>query len=115
MKSKQNFILKLLFLMIISLSFTSVKSENTFKSNNSIVNLDLDKKHNVQVRCAATTKKGFSCSRNARSGENYCTQHTKQKNPNIRYRGGCQGIAKSTGVQCKRKARKGDNYCASHG
>ena len=114
MKNKQNLIFKLLFLMIISFSFNSMKSENTVKVNESIADLEINKKHLVQVKCGATTKKGTACSRNARSGENYCTQHTKQKNPNVRYEGGCQGIAKSTGVQCKRKAKKGSNYCQSH-
>ena len=67
-------------------------------------------------KCAATTNSGYSCSRNAKSGSNFCTQHgTKQVNDDgYRYTSSCQAIAKSTGVQCRNKAKSGSSYCGTH-
>jgi hypothetical protein len=67
-------------------------------------------------KCAATTNSGYGCSRNAKSGSNYCTQHgTKKINDDgYRYTSSCQAIAKSTGVQCRNKAKSGSSYCGTH-
>lgn len=58
-------------------------------------------------RCSAITKKGTQCSRHARSGSPYCTQHTAVP-ANQR----CKAITKA-GSQCKRRVKIGD-YCTQH-
>ena len=67
-------------------------------------------------KCAATTSSGYQCSRNAKSGSNYCTQHgNKNVHDNgYRYTSSCQAISKSTGVQCRNKAKEGSSYCGTH-
>ena len=67
-------------------------------------------------KCMATTNSGYSCSRNAKSGSNFCTQHgTKEINDDgYRYTSTCQAIAKSTGVQCRNKAKSGSSFCGTH-
>ena len=70
----------------------------------------------VKSKCAATTAAGYNCSRNAKSGSSYCSQHgTKNINDNgYRYTSSCSAIAKSTGVQCRNKAKRGSMYCGRH-
>ena len=70
----------------------------------------------VKSKCAATTSAGYNCSRNAKSGSSYCSQHgTKNINDNgYRYTSTCSAIATSTGRQCRNKAKNGGMYCGSH-
>ena len=90
------------------------------------------------AQCAAITKKGTQCKRNASPGSEYCWQHggtTKAEraagqtspSPNRKVRraesdeaesapsanGQCQATTKK-GTQCKRRARAGEKYCAQH-
>ena len=83
------------------------------------------------AQCAATTKKGTQCKRQASPGSQYCWQHggtTKAE----RAAGGadaapvqsaivapvtdgrCQTTTKA-GTQCKRKAQPGSKFCFQHG
>ena len=92
------------------------------------------------AQCAATTKKGTQCKRQASPGSSYCWQHggtTKAERaagmtapaPERRVRnvdtseqaatapvadGRCQATTKS-GAQCKRKANPGSKFCWQHG
>ena len=91
------------------------------------------------AQCAATTKKGAQCKRQASPGSQFCWQHggsTKAERPaggeavpvkpRRTTRGGeagtiaapvadgrCQATTKS-GVQCKRNAQPGSRYCVQH-
>ena len=87
------------------------------------------------AQCAATTKKGTQCKRQASPGSQYCWQHggtTKAERTadgeaapvqTRRTNGGavvasaadgrCQATTKA-GTQCKRKAQAGGKYCAQH-
>lgn len=88
------------------------------------------------AQCAATTKKGTQCKRQASPGSQYCWQHggtTKAEREAggaaapvqaRRTSGGsaavapvadgrCQATTKA-GTQCKRKAQAGGKYCAQH-
>lgn len=92
------------------------------------------------AQCAATTKKGTQCKRQASPGSSYCWQHggtTKAEraagmtspSPERRVRNAgvteqtaaapvaeerCQATTK-TGMQCKRKANPGSKFCWQHG
>ncbi len=75
----------------------------------------------IAAQCAATTKKGTQCKRQAAAGSLYCWQHGKatsqstaavpsaQTNSLVR----CKAITKA-GTQCKRKPSPGSNYCWQH-
>ena len=122
-------------LVIFSLSLITLNSLNSsnqefnFGNTSSVNNTDLNnvetKENNVDeelilgaasIKCGAMTKNYQMCSRNAKSGSNYCSQHgTKNVNDNgYRYTSTCSAIAKSTGVQCRNKAKNGGMYCGRH-
>lgn len=88
-------------------------------------------------QCAATTKKGTQCKRNAASGSEYCWQHggrssattksapapapetgtsVKKNTPakNTAESTQCQATTKK-GKQCSRKAKSGSSFCWQHG
>ena len=92
------------------------------------------------AQCAATTKKGTQCKRQASPGSLYCWQHggttkaeraagmsapsperrtrnadaTEQAAPVPVTDGRCQATTKA-GTQCKRKATPGSRFCWQHG
>ena len=72
------------------------------------------------AQCAATTKKGTQCKRQAAAGSSYCWQHggkakrataTPATTPENLTQ--CKAITKE-GTQCKRNASYGSNYCWQH-
>lgn len=75
----------------------------------------------IAAQCAATTKKGTQCKRQAAAGSLYCWQHGKATSQStdavsssktdslVR----CKAITKA-GTQCKRKPSLGSNYCWQH-
>lgn len=95
------------------------------------------------AQCAATTKKGTQCKRQASPGSSYCWQHggttnaeraaganannavpvqTRRRSPRNEGAGAiaapiadsrCQATTKA-GTQCKRKAQAGSKYCFQH-
>ncbi len=90
------------------------------------------------AQCAAITKKGTQCKRQASPGSEYCWQHggttkaqraaageaaptsTRRANRGVQSgavapvaNGQCQAMTKK-GTQCKRKAQAGGKYCAQH-
>ena len=96
----------LMICSIFCFSYNTVSAQSYYNSSS----------QGMGIKCSGTTAAGYNCSRNAKSGSNYCSQHgTKNVNDNgYRYTSTCSAIAKSTGVQCRNKAKNGGMYCGSH-
>lgn len=61
-------------------------------------------KDETQTRCAATTKSGHQCKRQAQPGRQFCHIHIQTR---------CAAITKS-GHQCKKQAQSGQQFCHIH-
>ena len=75
----------------------------------------------IAAQCAATTKKGTQCKRQAAAGSLYCWQHGKATSQSTAAVSSsktdslvrCKAITKA-GTQCKRKPSLGSNYGWQH-
>ena len=75
----------------------------------------------IAAQCAATTKKGTQCKRQASAGSLYCWQHGKTTSqgtaavpsPRTDSLVQCKAITKA-GTKCQRKPSRGSNYCWQH-
>ena len=70
----------------------------------------------TKSKCGGTTQFGIACSRNAKEGSSYCSQHSpSNREQGLEPSGNiCMGTTKS-GRACRSKAKQGSMYCGHHG